>query len=354
MCCLQDFLFLSGMRKDTNILVDWIKFIHLYSWALGFTEQEEVTGLFSKDCVLPCLFPPGHDEVIHWRKGIKNVHSYYEQEDQLQEQDPHYRQRTHLFQESISSGNASLKLSNLTMTDEGSYTCYVGTVHTRTEVEDKILIFFSPTAPSSYALEYQKTNTERKLKCYAFLTYPAPNISWVQGNVSIQETDREETRSGVLYSLRSDQDIVSMADTYSCHIHLHGEVWAAEWKMQGRNEWKYVPASLLNVIAGISQTKNSLSAVGNAVTSVLASFSGTSRSHQPRVRVNESDFSLILDDLTADDSGEYLCNVSTPFYTKLSVRTLHISKLPLLQFQRINVQSGQCTAKRLNQKFIKY
>lgn len=73
----------------------------------------------------------------------------------------------------------------------------------------------------------------------------------------------------------------------------------------------------------------------NAVTSVLASFNGTSHSHQPRVRVHENDFSLMLDDLTADDSGEYLCNISTPLYTKLTVRTLHVGKLPLLAFQRM-------------------
>ncbi|XP_068878531.1 HERV-H LTR-associating protein 2 isoform X2 [Aphelocoma coerulescens] len=314
--------------KGQNILPLIIYLFHISTILWGFTEQEEVTGLFSKDCILPCHFPPGYDEVIHWRKGNKNVHSYYQQKDQLEEQDPHYRLRTHLFHENIPSGNASLKLSNLTMTDEGSYTCYVGTLQDATEVE----VLLRVRAPSSYALEYQKTNTERRLKCYAFLTYPAPNISWVKGNISIQETDREETRNGVLYSLRSDQDIINMADTYYCHIHFHGEVWAAEWKMQDHlfnveGGSTVIPCEHRNDTAS-SAFDSGFSVVWtlhrNAVTSVLASFNGTSHSHQPRVRVHESDFSLILDDLTADDSGEYLCNISTPLYTKLTVRTLHI------------------------------
>ncbi|XP_039413514.1 HERV-H LTR-associating protein 2 [Corvus cornix cornix] len=314
--------------KGQNIPPLIIYLFHISTILWGFTEQEEVTGLFSKDCILPCRFPPGHDEVIHWSKENKNVHSYYQQKDQLEEQDPHYRLRTHLFHENIPSGNASLKLSNLTMTDEGSYTCYVGTVQDGTEVE----VLLRVRAPSSYALEYQKTNTERRLKCYAFLTYPAPNISWVKGNISIQETDQEETRNGVLYSLRSDQDIINMADTYYCHIHFHGEVWAAEWKMQDH---------LFNVEGGSTvipcEHGNDTASSGfdsgfsvvwtlhrNAASSVLASFNGTSHSHQPRVRVHENDFSLMLDDLTADDSGEYLCNISTPFYTKLTVRTLRV------------------------------
>ncbi|NXM10462.1 HHLA2 protein, partial [Ploceus nigricollis] len=295
-------------------------------------EQEEVTGLFSKDCILPCRFPPGHDEVIHWKKENKDVHSYYQQKDQLKEQDPHYRLRTHLFHENIPSGNASLKLSNLTMSDEGPYTCYVGTVQYRTEVE----VLLRVKAPSSYALEYQKTNTERRLKCYAFLTYPVPTISWVQGNISIQETHQEETRNGVLYSLRSDKDIINMTDTYYCHIHLDHEVWAAEWKMQESSlsvsdhllkmegESIIIPCEHGNDIANSDGFSVVWTLHRNAETSVLASVNGTPHSHQPRVQVNENDFSLRLDHLTAGNSGDYLCNISTPLYTKLAVTTLHV------------------------------
>ncbi|NXM39064.1 HHLA2 protein, partial [Gymnorhina tibicen] len=291
-------------------------------------EQEKVTGLFSKDCILPCRFPPGHDEVIHWSKENKNVHSYYLQMDQLKDQDPHYRLRTHLFHENIPSGNASLKLSNLTLTDEGSYTCYVGTLQQRTEVE----VWLHVKAPSSYALEYQKTNTERRLKCYAFLTYPAPNISWVQGNISIQETDREETRNGVLYSLRSDQDIINMADTYYCHIHFRVlSKTTAESSLSVSDHLFSVEGG--STVIPCEHGTDTASTEGfsvvwtlhrNAVTSVLASFNGTSHSHQPRVWLHGSNFSLMLDDLTAADSGEYLCNISTPLYTKLIVRTLHV------------------------------
>ncbi|NXF23285.1 HHLA2 protein, partial [Rhodinocichla rosea] len=282
-------------------------------------EQEEVTGLFSKDCILPCRFPPGHDEVIHWSKENKNVHSYYQQKDQLGEQDPHYRLRTHLFHENIPSGNASLKLSNLTMTDEGSYTCYVGTAQYRTEVEVQLHV----KAPSSYALEYQKTNTERRLKCYAFLTYPAATISWVQGSMSIQETDREETRNGVLYSLRSDKDIINVTDIFSKKS-AESSLSVSDHLPKVEGESTVIPCEHSLDTASTGGFSVVWTLHRNAVTSVLASFNGTSHSHQPRVQVNESDFSLRLDHLTAGDSGEYLCNISTPLYTKLAVTTLHV------------------------------
>uniref|UniRef100_A0A803WCP7 HHLA2 member of B7 family n=1 Tax=Ficedula albicollis TaxID=59894 RepID=A0A803WCP7_FICAL len=312
--------------EGQNIPAVIICLFHISATLWGFTEQVEVTGLFSKDCILPCSFTPGHDEVIHWSKENKIVHSYYRQKDQLEEQDPHYRARTQLFHENIPSGNASLKVSNLIMSDEGSYTCYVGTTESRTEVE----VLLHLRAPSSYALEYQKTNTERRLKCYAFLTYPAPNISWVQGNVSVQETDQEETRNGALYSIRSDKDIINTADTYYCHIHFHHDVWAAEWKMmqddlsRKEGDRAVIPCGHGNDIASTDGFSVVWTFHRNAVTSILASFNGTFHSHQPRVQIDETDFSVMLDDLIGDDSGEYLCNISTPLYTKLTVSTLHV------------------------------
>ncbi|XP_026705924.1 HERV-H LTR-associating protein 2 [Athene cunicularia] len=302
-----------------------ISLFHISATLWGFTEQEIVTGLFSKDCILPCLFPPGDDEVIYWKKGERNVHSYYYQKDQLERQDPDYRHRTQLFRENIPSGNASLKLSNLTLTDEGPYNCYVGTRQTKVEVEVMLHVRVS----SHYALEYQKTDTGRVLKCYAFLTYPAPRISWVQGNTAIQETHQEETRVGVLYSLRSDQKITNTADPYYCRIHLPHEEWAAEWKMQ--DQLSNVEGNSTAISCEYSSNTTNMEGLSvvwtlnrNAVISVLASFNGTCHSYQPRVHINQNDFSLMLHDLTASDSGEYLCNISTPHYTKLTVRTLKI------------------------------
>ncbi|XP_074667905.1 HERV-H LTR-associating protein 2 [Strix aluco] len=302
-----------------------ISLFHISATLWGFTEQETVTGLFSKDCILPCPFPPGDDEVIHWKKGDRNVHSYYHQKDQLERQDPDYRHRTQLFHENIPSGNASLKLSNLTLTDEGPYKCHVGTQQTSVDVEVTLRVRVS----SRYALEYQKTDTERMLKCYAFLTYPAPRISWVQGNTSMQETHQEETRVGVLYSLRSDQKITNTNDTYYCRIHLPYEEWAAEWKMQDQlsnveGSSTAIPCESSSNTTNTEGLRVVWSLNTNAVISVLASCNGTCYSYQSRVHINQSDFSLIFDHLTASDSGEYLCNISTPHYTKLTVRTLHI------------------------------
>uniref|UniRef100_A0A669QVK4 HERV-H LTR-associating 2 n=1 Tax=Phasianus colchicus TaxID=9054 RepID=A0A669QVK4_PHACC len=290
----------------------------------GSREQEIVTGLFSKDVILPCHFSPGSDEVIYWKKENKNVHSYYEQKDQLEGQHPDYRNRTHLFHRNIGQGDASLKLSNVALTDKGLYHCYVGTEKAKTEVD----VMLQVQVLSIYALEYQKTDTERMLKCYAFHTYLMPNVTWVQGTTYIPETGREETRNGVLSSIRSDQNVISTSDTYYCHINLSHENWTAEWSMQDQLS----KAEGSSAAISCEYSNNALRAEDfivvwklnkNAAISVLASFNGAFHTYQPRVQIFQN-FSLSISNLNVDDSGDYVCNISTPHYTRLSVTTLQV------------------------------
>ncbi|KGL83292.1 HERV-H LTR-associating protein 2, partial [Tinamus guttatus] len=279
-------------------------------------EQKTVTGHIFRDSILPCSFPRGNDVVIYWKKKDKNVHSYYYQKDQLGMQDVDYRNRTYLFHGDIGNGNASLKLRNLTFTDEGLYQCYVGTQETKTE-EDVML----HVKDSSYrALEYQKTDSERLLRCFAFLTYSVPSITWTQGNASIQPSGLEETRVGILHTVRSDQDITNTSVPYRFF-----QLPVSEQLSSVEGNSTTIPCECINCTSSHTEDFSVVWTINrNAVISVLASFNGTSHSYQPRAQINTTDFSLMLSDLTADDSGEYLCNISTPHYTKLIVRSLHV------------------------------
>lgn len=90
-----------------------------------------VTCVFSEDCVLPCSFLPGSEEVIHWMKPEDKdltVHSYYYSTDQLKQQSQRYRGRTALFNDQIPKGNASLLLRGITLQDQGRYKCYTSTI----------------------------------------------------------------------------------------------------------------------------------------------------------------------------------------------------------------------------------
>lgn len=86
--------------------------------------------------VLGCEFSPHFGPnpdlsslLVTWQRQEDNrvVHSFYYNRDQLDIQDPAYRDRTALFGSELSKGNASLKLRNIQKSDEGLYLCTVST-----------------------------------------------------------------------------------------------------------------------------------------------------------------------------------------------------------------------------------
>uniref|UniRef100_A0A3Q1FL92 Ig-like domain-containing protein n=1 Tax=Acanthochromis polyacanthus TaxID=80966 RepID=A0A3Q1FL92_9TELE len=83
-------------------------------------------------CILPCSFQVDTHVVIHWiqlTKGELRVHLYYDDQDQLEHQHQNYRNRTSLFKDQISRGNASLQLTGVKVQDEGRYKCYTSTIN---------------------------------------------------------------------------------------------------------------------------------------------------------------------------------------------------------------------------------
>ncbi|TKS87501.1 HERV-H LTR-associating protein 2 [Collichthys lucidus] len=89
----------------------------------------EVTCVVMESCVLPCKFHAGSDILIHWIDMTTGniVHSYYYDKDQFEKQDQRFRNRTSLFKEQISRGNASLRLTQVETGDQGKYKCHSST-----------------------------------------------------------------------------------------------------------------------------------------------------------------------------------------------------------------------------------
>lgn len=85
-------------------------------------------------CILPCTFQGNTRGVyIHWMHLTEVhplVHLYYGSKDQLATQEQRFRNRTSLFQDQISQGNASLQLRGVEVQDEGRYSCYISTADT--------------------------------------------------------------------------------------------------------------------------------------------------------------------------------------------------------------------------------
>uniref|UniRef100_A0A3B3VL43 Ig-like domain-containing protein n=1 Tax=Poecilia latipinna TaxID=48699 RepID=A0A3B3VL43_9TELE len=115
----------------------------------------EISCQFGTDCILPCSFNTGNEIVIHWirKPGDIQVHSFYYNRDQLDRQNQRYKGRTSLDPEQFSRGNASLRLKDVGVQDEGRYQCYTSTVNGNKETYIQLKVYgtetFKPCFPQT-------------------------------------------------------------------------------------------------------------------------------------------------------------------------------------------------------------
>ncbi|CAL8319448.1 unnamed protein product [Boreogadus saida] len=184
------------------------------------TAHTQVGCVFGGSCVLPCRFQTNGDKILHWvKKNGKDVqvHSYYDDEDQLGHQDPLYKGRTSLFHDQISGGNASLGLARVNLQDQGRYQCYASTTHYNQEN----FVTLTVTAPVARVDIVLGNNT---VTCQSRGIYPRPQLTWsvsprpatvLQNTTEVHEDDQGlYDISGSLRTVYNDTE-----STYSCSVH---------------------------------------------------------------------------------------------------------------------------------------
>uniref|UniRef100_A0A673XBT8 Ig-like domain-containing protein n=1 Tax=Salmo trutta TaxID=8032 RepID=A0A673XBT8_SALTR len=137
------------------------------------------------DITLSCSFPSSknlnlNNLVVNWQRGESVVvHSYYHGRDQLERQSVVYKGRTHLFEDQLTVGNASLRLSGVQLSDQGPYTCDVTDEQGSTQEKLQLLVagkFHSP---------YDETRISAQATCdgfivtlHAFQGFSQPEVMW--------------------------------------------------------------------------------------------------------------------------------------------------------------------------------
>uniref|UniRef100_A0A8C7FGI5 Ig-like domain-containing protein n=1 Tax=Oncorhynchus kisutch TaxID=8019 RepID=A0A8C7FGI5_ONCKI len=110
---------------------------------------DRVDALAGDDIILPCSLKPNisaKDMLVQWT-GLylktRNVHLYRQGRDSNEDQFPSYRGRTSMFHEELKNGNVSLKLTRVTLSDAGSYRCFLPTLTSQVK-ETTVQLFCCP------------------------------------------------------------------------------------------------------------------------------------------------------------------------------------------------------------------
>ncbi|CAL8400184.1 unnamed protein product [Gadus morhua 'NCC'] len=202
--------------RELIFLVHTAVFLMLEVLVQGDTQ---VGCVFGGSCEMPCHFQPNSDTILHWVKKdgeIVQVHSYYDDQDQLGHQDPLYKGRTSLFHDQISGGNASLGLARVNLQDQGRYLCYAST----SQYNQETFVNLTVRAPVVRVDIRLVNNT---VTCQSRGIYPRPQLTWsvsprpatvLQNTTEVHEDDQGlYDITGSLRTVNNDTE-----STYSCSV----------------------------------------------------------------------------------------------------------------------------------------
>ncbi|XP_069771711.1 uncharacterized protein [Narcine bancroftii] len=192
---------------------------------------DPIVAVVGEDVVLDCQLViignkiPDNME-LHWINVALSytspVHTYMGGADDLSQQAPAYKGRTHLFSEQISQGNLSLKLSDVQVSDNGQYKCLVTSKPIHEEVKMTLNVVGRGNQPWIEMVDYVSNGI--RLACLSEGWFPKPDIQWMNeigNNVTEQMTATYREGSHGLYVVRSTV-VVNSANAYFCRMSTKG------------------------------------------------------------------------------------------------------------------------------------
>ncbi|XP_055081743.1 V-set domain-containing T-cell activation inhibitor 1-like [Periophthalmus magnuspinnatus] len=292
--------------------LDLLLLIFFPVFSRRLSEDTEVSCVLLESCVLPCSFDPGPDPVIHWAKDPDDdkdtpVHIYYHGQTQHQHQHQIFKGRTSLFEEELSTGNASLLLSGVKVQDEGRYKCYTrtfGSTHGR-----EMYVTLRVEAP---VLQVSLQQQGQQLVCRSEGVYPKPSVSWSPPS-SAAVTTVTSSESGV-WSVHSSVSLPhSPPHQYSCNVSNSRSSWRSATYRRNRNKIYFYEVIAVPCTKPSAPVKSLIWRFKQ--TQIILSRSGpepvyTESWTQFVDGVTESN-SLVLKGLTKDQLGLFSCELST-------------------------------------------
>nr|XP_033781497.1 CD276 antigen-like isoform X2 [Geotrypetes seraphini] len=130
--------------------------------------------------------------MIQWNFQGINVYLYDNGKEQLQFQNSRYQGRTWFNTSGLPEGDASLVLSNIGISDEGNYTCFVKNSQDRGEGEVELLVvvpYGKVTVTCLLPCQHLSSLDDNvTLLCQSWGGYPRPHVMWSISGISAPES----------------------------------------------------------------------------------------------------------------------------------------------------------------------
>ncbi|XP_047454541.1 butyrophilin subfamily 3 member A2-like, partial [Mugil cephalus] len=181
-------LFLHFLLRTITSLVFCLLLTHCSKGQSESVDSlQPIIARVGDDVVLPCQIKPSVDvseATLEWKRSDLYILVWRNGADLTMQKDPSYRGRTSLFPDELKHGNISLKLSDVKLSDKGTYRCYIVEMNREMFVE----LVVAPDTAASPVISLSGMDRDRGgvvLQCESRGWYPEPEVLWLdaEGNL---------------------------------------------------------------------------------------------------------------------------------------------------------------------------
>ncbi|XP_078272359.1 butyrophilin subfamily 3 member A2-like [Rhinoraja longicauda] len=182
-----------------------------------------VVGVVGEAVTLECHLEPTEpigEMTVRWLKSDLDlaVHTFRNGKVENNNQDLRYRERTELFQDKMVAGNASLRIKNIRVADQGNYICTVDNGIDFEETRIDLKVGGLGRDHWIYIRGYEKSGIV--LVCESNGCYPEPSVQWIGGereNLTLKSTLNSQHDSQQLINVQSTVTVSKgSTNKYSC------------------------------------------------------------------------------------------------------------------------------------------
>ncbi|KAM3925080.1 CD276 antigen [Leptodactylus fuscus] len=189
-----------------------------------------ITGILDEDVVLPCSFSPPvgfslQDLSVFWEiTKLQQIHGFTQGQEQLEKQDPKFINRTQLFIGQLLQGNVSLLLHKVSLSDEGTYSCFVNVGNSSSAVVSlQVAAFYTKPTLHLEPSEGLKPGDQVTVNCHTYRGYPQAEILWQDGSgknlTENMTTSVMANEEGLFHVQSSIRVTLETNDTYTCLVY---------------------------------------------------------------------------------------------------------------------------------------
>ncbi|XP_051987374.1 butyrophilin subfamily 1 member A1-like [Xyrauchen texanus] len=192
---------------------------------------DPVLAVAGEDVILPCYIKPNssaEDMRVEWyRLDLQDsvVHLYQDHKDRNTDQIQSYSGRTKLFKQELQTGNTSLKLSTVQVSDEGLYKCFVQSeswyiVNVRVEVVG---------TPPLITIDGFDHSGGVHLHCEIKGWYPEPELVWLdREGVTLKSEATDTHRDTDGFRVKHTITVYNSDSKYHCRVKLRHHMLETE------------------------------------------------------------------------------------------------------------------------------